>query len=161
MADSPSGPTGIVLIEGDGATLEITITPLTQGEERALFRANEAAAKKLLNDPYTNAAKALTAAKAHDREAWLELLERIAAIASKPIRLSQGEYNDYLGTPDGVARDLFARGRRATPELKFEELRTAITLQNVDNIIDQINEILTPKAKGATEPPTQPPSQEQ
>lgn len=141
---------GVVVVEG----FEIAIAPITQAEERSLNRQLEAAALKQIKDPYTNAAATLAAAKKHDREAWLELLERIALIASKPPRLSQGEFLEYLAGPDGVARDLFSRGKKATPKLDLEHLRTIITAANVDDIATQLADVLQGKAPGATEAPT-------
>lgn len=127
------GGVGVVRV----ATLEITVTPLTMTEERALRRQLIAAAAAEATDYFTRCARLLAAMKAVPG-AYLEAVREITRLTATGPALSDEQFFEYRESPAGVAKELFARGKKATPGLTPDALAAVITVVNVDDVLEQM-----------------------
>lgn len=137
-ASETVGAVGIVRV-GD---LEITVTPLSQAEEMALDRTLNRGAEVAAGDYYTRCKGILDATKDNPADR-LEILREIARISIRREPLSVAEVYAFRESPEGVAVELFHRGRKATPGLTLQGLRTVITEVNCDEVGVGLMELLT------------------
>lgn len=143
-AQAPVGVTGIVRI----GTLEITVTPMSKVEERSLRRQLRAAAEATATDYFTRCARLLDAMKAQPA-AYTEAVREITRLTATGPKVSEEQLLEYRVSPAGVARELFVRGRTATPGLTAEGLAAIITEANVEDVAGQMWDIVS----GGTESP--------
>lgn len=132
--DAMAGGTGVVRV----GALEVTVTPLTIAEERALDRSLSRAAKDAA-DPFAACAKFLDSLKPHPA-AYLEAVRELTRLAASPGPTPE-QFFEFRQSPAGVARELFLRGRKATPGLTAEGLAAVVTMANVDDVLDQLRAI--------------------
>lgn len=134
-----AGATGLIRAAG----LEITIAPLSHGEEIALDRA----LRRGVADVYTLAAPELNALKEHpaDRVEFLRELARVAARREPP---SDAAVHDFRCSPKGVALELWFRGRARTPGLTLAALEAVVTEVNADALAAALRELLRGDAEG-------------
>lgn len=131
-----TGGVGVVVV----GTLEITVTPLTLAEERALGRQLRKAAKSETTDYFTRCAGLLKAMQAQPA-AYLEAVREITRLTATGPSVSEDQFFEYRESPAGVARELFARGKKATQGLDLAGLSAVITDENVDAVIDQMRAV--------------------
>lgn len=132
-ADKTVGGVGVVRV----GNLEITITPLTMVEERALRRQLRKAAEEEATDYFTRCAAMLAAMKSQPA-AYMEAVREITRLTATGLKVSDEQFFEFRDSPAGVARELFARGKKATPGLDADGLAAIITKANVDDVIDQM-----------------------
>lgn len=137
-AESAHGGVGIVRV-GD---LEITVTPLTIVEERALARVLRDEAEAAAGDYFTRCARLHAAMKKVDREAYLESVREITRIVATGATVSEQQLWEYRAGPAGLARELYHRGRKATPGLTLDGLRAVVTAENLDEVGAQLVAVL-------------------
>lgn len=133
QSDSIVGGCGVVHV----GTLVVTITPLTMIEERALRRQLRSAAEKEATDYFTRCSRVLDAMRGQPA-AYMEAVREITRIAATGPKLSDDQFFEFRTSPAGVARELFARGKRATPGLAADGLAAVITDANVDDVFAQM-----------------------
>lgn len=131
--DKLVGGVGVVRV-GD---LEITVTPLAMVEERALRRLLLDRAAASATDYYTRCAKLLAAMKSQP-VAYVEAVREITRLTALGPAVSEAQFDEYRDSPAGVAAELFARGRKATPGLTADGLAAAVTAANADDVADQM-----------------------
>jgi hypothetical protein len=136
-ADRIVGGTGVVRV----GPLEVTVTPLTMNEERALRRQLRAAAEAAATDHFTRCAKLLAAMRSQPA-AYAEAVREIVRLTATGPAVSDEQFFEYRNSPAGVARELFARGKRATPGLDADGLAAVITDANVDDVIEQLTAVI-------------------
>lgn len=139
QSEKTVGAVGLIRIDA----LEITITPIPQPEEMALDRALRKAAQEAAGDHYTRCKPlldAMTTAGAHgDR---IEAIREIVRMAGRVEPPSNAAVYDYRCSAAGVALELFARGKKATPGLSLASLEAIITPVNADMIAAKLFELL-------------------
>jgi hypothetical protein len=135
--DKIVGGVGVVRV----GNLEITITPLTMVGERSLGRQLRAAAEAAASDYFTRCAKLLAAMKGQPA-AYKFAVERIVDNTCLGPKVSEDQFWEYRDSPAGAARELFARGKKATPGLDLASLAAIITDENVDDVIEQMKQVV-------------------
>jgi hypothetical protein len=127
------GGVGVVRV----GNLEITVTPLKQWEERALSRQLRKAAREECSDYFTRCAGLLKAMQSQPA-AYLEAVRELTRLSATGPTVSEDQFWEYRDSPAGVARELFARGKTATPGLDLAALSAVITEANVDEVLEQL-----------------------
>jgi hypothetical protein len=132
--------------------LLVTVTPLSQGDELRLSRQLRAEAERLAGDGWTRCRamlEAMTEAGAHaDR---MHAVAELVRSAKRKEPLSDEAVFDYRSSAAGVALELFARGKAATPGLTLDGLRAAVTEANAPDVFAAMMEVIQggePDAKG-------------
>ena len=132
-AEAAAGGVGVVRV-GD---LLVTVTPLTLVEERALARLLRAEAEKHSADYFTRCAKLLQAMKAQPA-AYLEAVREIVRLTATGPAVSDEQFVEFRASPAGLAHELYARGKKATPGLTREGLAAVVTDANCDDVGGQM-----------------------
>lgn len=130
------GATGIVTI----GNLQITVTPLTMTEERALRRVLLKSAEQAATDYYTRCARLLDAMRTNPL-AYTAAINKIVELTATGPKVSDEQFYEFRTSPEGVRIELFHRGRKATQGLTLDGLSAIITEANVDDVIGQLDEI--------------------
>ena len=128
---------GLVRIDA----VEVTVTPLSQAEERSLDRALQRAAEADAGDHYTRCKPELDALKDSPADR-IEFLREIARLSAKREPLSLAAMIAFRDSPAGVAIELYHRGRRATPGLTLAALRAVVTDVNVDEVASALLDLI-------------------
>ena len=131
------GAVGLIRV-GD---LEITVTPLSQIEELALDRQLRRGAEAEAGDHYTRCRAELDAMRDFPGDR-LEFLREIARATLRKEPLSPAAVYEFRCSAAGVALELFARGRKATPGLALAGLRAVVTMENADQIAAALFELI-------------------
>lgn len=133
-------------------SLSISITPLSQGDELRLRRQLRAAAESLAGDGWTRCKpilEAMTKSGAHGDRA-IAVAELVRS-AKRVEPLSEEAVFDFRTSAEGVALELFARGKAATPGLSLDGLRSVITEANAPDVFAALLDIIDggePDAQG-------------
>jgi hypothetical protein len=135
--ESSVGAVGLVRV-GD---LEVTVAPLPQAEEIALDRELRRAAEAHYGDHYTRCKPVLDAMKESPADR-LEAVREIVRLAAAKAPLSAAALHEYRISEHGLAIELYARGKRATPGLDRKGLAAVVTAANADAVAAALFELL-------------------
>jgi hypothetical protein len=128
------GGVGVVRV-GD---LEVTVAPLPLSAESVLDRRLRRGAQERHGDYYTRC-RAMLDAMADYPGDRLEAVREITRMTASGAAVSAAAVVDFRLSPEGVALELYARGRGATPGLTLEGLKAIITEANVDEVAGQLH----------------------
>ncbi len=131
------GAVGLIRVAG----LEITITPLSQGEELLLDRTLRRAAQEAHGDLYTPCKPLLEAMRDAPADR-LEAVREITRLTASRAGVSAAAVFDFRTSAEGLALEIFARGRRATPGLTLDGLRAVVTAANADEVAGALFELI-------------------
>ncbi len=131
-----TGAVGVVTV----GELQVTVTPLTMIEERALRRVMEKEALTAATDYYTRSVKLLDAMRSNPFAYEIAIKQLVTLTATGP-KLSDEQFYEFRTSPAGVAIELWHRGRKATPGLTLAGLQAVITEANADSVTFQLETI--------------------
>ena len=144
--DTTVGGVGVVHV-GD---MCITITPLAQKDERVLMKKLRKAAERaaVADNPVERpAVKKLLAGLQSVPVAYLESIRELTRMAATST-LTDSQLWAFRESPEGVAIELYERGRAATPGLDAKALAACITEMNADEVFEEMVGIIA----GASDP---------
>ncbi len=140
----PVGQTGTI----DVAGLALTVTPLSIAEEAALYDRFKRAAE----NPYQRIAGMLAAAAPEDRA---EMVREAVRLHEAYGGAGPAAVEEYRRTPAGVAAELHARCKKATPGLTEAGLAAVVTAANAGEAFAALQAVISPPKASAT-PSTSP-----
>lgn len=135
------GGVGVV----DVAGVQVTIAPLSQKEERLLWRRLRKGAEQdqsstsLFERP---AVKRLLTSLQSVPAAYVESIRELTRLAAAADEVTETRLFAFRGSPAGVALELFERGRKATPGLDLAGLQALITDINADDVFEEMMAIV-------------------
>ena len=140
--ENATGGVGVVHV-GD---MLVTVAPLSTLDEKKLWKTFRAAAIKRAKEETSslfdgpNVKRLLQSMAAASPQAYLESVRELTRIAADRDRaVAKGEIGEdevfgFRASPQGVAIELFERGKASTPGLVLESLKAVITDANLDDV---------------------------